>query len=496
MQAKQLLAGNAGLWFREDCLRPEINNLQCDVMDLEAYRAGGKRLRDGTKSILILGADALKALVDPALSLNQHRGTPLSLKEYPDIPAIASYLPVDAFDMQDWEKDKNPYLNPAEAIPDGELTPRYNEDGEEDADAEDESIKDHGKTRRSNYRFWLTTDTRRVKDILLNFNGKVPCHPTPQYVIYPTFEEAYETLITTKNKTLYLDIETDMEERPNLRCIGFSFGFPSVFVVPIFRYDGSLAYGERTILLVRALAAGMRDNEVVVHNSMFDLFILAHYYKIPFGRKIYDTMISHHKAFVGVEKSLGHAMSHLTWLPYHKDEGIFAPHNAGDERKLWEYNGKDIYGMMLVKEGLDGLASKDAGLKSSIECTNNALYAYLVNSLMGICFDEDKATAKIQENDRKMMQIMRMIKILAGFELLPSSNKQCIHYFHELMGYKVMARSEKTHRASLGKSQLYKMKLWLKSKEAFNPILDLTIEFRRIQKQTSGLQFIRWNCYE
>jgi len=474
LERKELLSANSGLWFRNECLRPELNIYGCDVRTIDSCPSS---FLPNTKCLLLLGESSFKQYAKEEYqknTLNEQRGCPLKTKV--GIPAIASYLPQDAFDPIDYETKYNPTLQQEATYE------------REDEDEEEEAIKDHGKTRRKNYRFWLRRDTKRA--IQISKQG-VTNHLSPRYHIFPSIEQVCHILRETKNSTLYLDIECEINTF-NLYCIGFSFGLPDIFVVPIHLFNGSSAYSQY-FKIFQALSIAMRDNETVVHNSQFDLFVLCHRYRIPFGRRIYDTMKAHHKCFVGIEKSLGHAMSHLTWLPYHKDEGIYCPQNPSQEHKLWTYNGKDVYGMILVKKGLDKFALTRPGLTSSIQSTNRCLYPYLLNTMVGMRYDNKKLHAIIHENDRKMMQYLRGIKILTGgIDVLPTSNKQCVEYFHELMDYPVIKRSAKTKKPSLGEGQLYKLKLKLKDQKIFNPVLDIVIAYRRLQKQTGILGFNPW----
>ncbi len=64
--------------------------------------------------------------------------------------------------------------------------------------------------------------------------------------------------------------------------------------------------------MLRALAVALRDNTVVIHNALFDLFVLAYRYGIPAPPNVYDTMLAHHRLFPEVEKSLGHCISLYT----------------------------------------------------------------------------------------------------------------------------------------------------------------------------------------
>lgn len=479
VDSKGLLTANGGTYFSEKCLSPEVNRYQCDIR-LASTR--GEGLLKDTKVILLLGEAAMKSwtsgLKYATYSLGEQRGCPLE-SYFEGIPAIASYLPQDAMDIQDWEGIHNPLLNKKD---------ESQEEYEEEGDESESEVKDHGKTKRENYKFWLRRDAKRAISICKG-NGFLQKKEVPQYRIYPSLNEVTNYLLQNKGQTLFLDIECSIKEL-NLWCIGLGFSKDEpIYVVPIFRFDGTLAYGNIHQFLL-ALGIAMRDNTTVCHNTMFDLFILFAKYKIPFGHNIYDTMLAHGRCFVGVEKSLGHGMSHLTWLPYHKDEGIFMPRNPSEEKKLWEYNGKDIYGMMLLKGGLDSYASTKKGLTESIKQVNESIYPYLLNTFTGIKYDQTELEKLRDSNDRMMTQILRWITILTGgMEVLPTSNKQTTTYFHSMMDYPVVSRSKTTKNPSLNETATYKLKLKLGELGVENPILDLCITYRRLQTETGKLNF-------
>ncbi len=198
----ELLSAAAGNWFNQECLRPELNRYQTDIR-LAIDRSP---LLEGTKAILLLGEESLHRWTSTSLSLAEVRGTPLYTKEH-NIPAIATFLPQDAMDIRDFESELNEH---AGANNDDFIkAPEYL--GE----------KKHGKTQRSNFRYWIKSDTARLKQVLLSADGKFPEDDIePEYIIYPNLEELILLLENTKNQNIYLDLETD--ENLNIRCIGIS----------------------------------------------------------------------------------------------------------------------------------------------------------------------------------------------------------------------------------------------------------------------------------
>src|SRR6266404_270380 len=71
---QHLLSGNGGVYFNNECLKPNgVNILQCDVRLFE----DNSPLIDNTKCILLLGEEAAQSwLRNKDNSLNEIRGSP------------------------------------------------------------------------------------------------------------------------------------------------------------------------------------------------------------------------------------------------------------------------------------------------------------------------------------------------------------------------------------------------------------------------------------
>jgi hypothetical protein len=124
---------------------------------------------------------------------------------------------------------------------------------------------------------------------------------------------------------------------------------------------------------------------------------------------------------------------------------------------------------------------------ASINQGNRAIRPYLITSLLGFHYDEERRQAWIKENDRLMYQYLRIMKHLCGPGADPLiSNKACVKYFHTQLGYKVVGRT-KTNNASLAKDNLFKLRLNYE-----NPVIDVLLKYREVQKQTGTLQFKVW----
>ena len=473
---KELLCGTGGWFFNNDCLQPETNRYCCDIR----LCADTSPPITGTKCVLLLGARALATHTNTTHTLGEVRGTPLIHKHW-NIPAIATFLPQDAIDVQGYEKQFNP---------EAEGYDEKNETGEKKEYLGDKS---HSKTARSNWRFWLRADTKRILDITFNRNGIIPKSEfVPQYHISPSCETIIELLSRTRGKDLYFDIETDFTTA-DMRCFAFSFGpnqdkTVDVYIVPTLDINYQPYYG-RLPHIMRALALAFRDNCVVAHNgAVFDFFILAWKYHIAIGRTVFDTMVANHRILPEIEKSLQHCVSYWTWEPFHKSEGNHIYRTPEQAHQLYAYCGKDVYTMFLIKHAQLAYASRAPGLLASINQAMASIRPYLIMSLCGIKYDESARAAWVAENDKLMMQYLRFMRIAHGPKVEPLiSNQKCIRYFHDQMGYPVVKRSKKTNRPSLDAQALYKIKL-----KHENPVIDLLLAYRRKQKETGVLNFTPW----
>ena len=478
----RLLTANGGVAFN-DCLQPELNTMMCDVRVMEDKSP----FLEGTKAVLLLGEAAMKEWAEETRgnTLNEMRGSLLTVC---GLPAIASYFPQDAVDYKNYEAQLNE--DSKEYNSDDEVSEGDDEEGDGDA-------KTFSATKRSNYFFWLGKDVQKVKRLLGGFR------PTPEqvsYHTYPSADEVITALTTNKNGYFYFDMETDYEEQ-NLLCFSFSFDGRNIYNVPVLNTDYRPSYSSYHRIM-RALAVAIRDNTIVAHNGAgFDFFVLAFKYHIPVHR-CYDTMLAQHRCFPSVEKSLGHCTSLWTWEKFHKDTDSKAYFTREHMTQKMKYCGKDVYTMVLIHRAIEEYSKTIPGLVASIKCVNDSIPAYLLMSLQGIAYEQAALKEITDENDRLMMQYIRMINLLIGENGLqevkalskgktksfPGSNKQCCNYFHIILGYDVIFRSPQTGQPSLGKKIMYRLAM----KYPDNAVIPLVLLFRKVQKETSALKFIPW----
>lgn len=481
---QNLLSANGGGWFDNDCLRPELNKYMCDIRLKEDLSP----LLDETRLIILLGESAAKLWCrDAELKIGQARGSIFYYDgrftgQQCNIPMIPTFFPQDGVDYKDYETEFN----------------KQDDTNVGGTDDEDEgNVKSRqGKTARRNYRFWIQSDIKKAKQII---STGIPQRLfEPIYFIKPPSKDLIHILTNIKGSRLFIDIETFLPSF-DVQCVGFSFdNRPDIYIFPFFNSDYSLSYDDLPLLL-RALAISFKNNTVIAHNGAnFDFPIFAWKYRIPPSHNLEDTMIMQHRVFSDVEKSLGHFTSLWTYEPFHKDEAS----GWYNQQQCWDtmqYCGKDVFTMKLGYYNMLEYAQKMPGLKESWEDANGSILPYMTTMLQGFLYDDKVVKEIMNENDRCMMQYLRMIKILVGEHNLkaiqgkskrplPSSPTQCVKYFHELLGYPIVGKGQEhkdgSRAPSLGKKNLLKLRL-----KHDNPVIDIIQAYRECQKESGSLKF-------
>ena len=416
-----------------------LTNIQYELLDTT------KPCVPRGNKILLLGPAAVRQWAGVDVDIFKARGTKLSVANR---LATCSFDPQDSYDFKADDETAN-------------------------ADAMD---KDSTSTRKANWFFWLEADIRKLLSVPAVVHA---C----DYRIAPVIQTITNSLLKLRGRTLYLDIETDMDS-DTLSCVGFASDTSPVYVVPVYNYKGVLAYDRKLLLaFLQALGVAMTRNRVVIHNAMFDLAFLASKYRLPFGKDIYDTMLAHQRCYSEIEKSLGHAVSLWTWQPYHKDMATrVADHTS--ENRLYVYNANDVYSMRLVHRAIEAYAAGIPGLADSIQQANSSLYPYLLAGLHGFRIDEIALAEHKMIVDRRLVQLTRIMRVLTNRpKFNPDSPKQVVDYFHNELAYKVVERSD-SGAPSLGSKALYSLALRYP-----NPLIQILLHYRELSMELTMATF-------
>lgn len=477
LQNKKLLSANSGDWFKRELLKSGIKFEDCYLHNLIA--GCSESILRGSKCILLLGEQPLKEFGKLDVTINEQRGSPW-LYQDTNIPIIATYAPQETHDLKNYESKINP------------LAIAANEIAREEKDKDDDTGKAHGATKRTNFKFWAGRDIIKTARIL-NW-GIRPIEP--KLNILPSLDEACYELRKYKGQYLSYDIETDPQTN-DITVLSFCFcnlqdmdSIPTTFVTPIRRYNYCSCYDD-TCELFRSFAIALRDNIAVTWNgSGFDMFFNCWRYGIPFGRNNFDAMVSHHRIFPEVEKSLGHGISLYTDQDYHKNtSGTFAPNNTRQEMQLWAYNGTDTHTTWLCAKEIIQYAKGIKGLTESIKQANEMIYPYLMMTMTGMNTDKQLIDKKIKDNDRRVNQYLRILKILVGFNLNPRSNKQMTQYLFNKekdggLGYSPVSYTDDNKPACDAAALI---RLAINYPE--NIVLLLILQIRRLLTEAKALMF-------
>jgi hypothetical protein len=184
---------------------------------------------------------------------------------------------------------------------------------------------------------------------------------------------------------------------------------------------------------------------------------------------------------------------------FHKDTDSRAYATREHMMQKLQYCAKDVYTMYLIHQSIDFYAKTVPGLSESIDTAMDCIKPYLITSLQGIKYSEEVRKKVLNDNDIILNKYLTLINYLVGEDtlnkiktkasksVLPLSNKQCVKYFHDELGYAVVGRSSVSGEPSLAKQNLFKLQL-----KHDNPVITLISVFRAVAKESSMLKFTPW----
>ena len=453
-----LISAHAGHFF-EHCIKP-TNRFAFDIRTLDCKEP----YVENTKVILACGTNSLGLCNNSGGNLDNLRGSPFLVN---GVVVIPTYLPQDCVDRRNFESSLNP------------LSSDYGDD-EDDVERDEGEVKDKGRTSRSNYRFWFERDVRKALDISRNGYKPNVCN----YIVSPPSGAFIDWCRQRVDETIYLDIETNPLTQQIL-CFTVSSNEKETWTIPCITYNGELAYDRTTLAkMFRSLCSLMANNSVCVHNSLFDLFILCHSYKLPPPARIYDTMVAQHRIFTEPEKSLGHCISMWTHEIYHKDEGCGTPMSQEQDRQLWQYNAKDVERLAQIHIAQTEYVRNcnDKGLSDSVAQGNDSLRVYLLMMMRGIKLDNIALCAHIDSlTKREEFFENKILSRLVGYKLNPRSPPQVANYLYNELKLPE-PKDDKTN-----KKNLFKLAL---SHEI--PALKVILALRKWRRERSQISFNQW----
>lgn len=344
---------------------------------------------------------------------------------------------------------------------------------DDEQDVKEGNNKDSAKTRWYNLRFWTRMDI-----------AKALRRPTPQRFERLRVVHAEHAINLLNHigrlgpQHLYFDIETRLGQ---VTC--FSFSAQDTETVTFLCRDWTNQIQPGTLDVFVALSRALMRNTVVVHNCMYDLPFLTFHHGFPLPRRVYDTMCSHHRIFPESDKSLAHCLSLYTNYPNHKTSSINETHNSAQDLQLMEYNSRDVQVLSSIHISQLEYANR-LGSLDSIECVNRSIPVYAKMGLRGIIVSTGERFIKQKQLQRRLTQLQRLADLALGqFKFELSSPKQCVHYFHNVMGLPPVEKTP-SGNPSLKGDNLYVLALATE-----NPMIPIIIEYRELDKEHSMLNF-------
>ena len=404
-----------------------------------------------TKVILALGTGCVRNYKS-GVSLDEQRGCPI---RWNNKVVILSYHPQDAYDRKD-----------------------YNH---EDSKTDHGTEKGRQRTQRKNWGFWLAADVAKARRVAKEGLKK----PSLKYasVLEPDIEWFTAELLKKQDTDIFVDIETTETQQLTCVGVGWSDGDTLItYVIPWTDYKGLRSDTPlRQAKFLRALSVAFQRNRIIAHNGAFDFFVLSWKYKILLPKDPRDTMLMHHRCYAEVEKSLGHLESFYTDEPYHKNDGVFMPHNRIQEVQLHEYNAKDVFITAICYYEILERFKEDKGRQASMKQANEMIRPLLTAQLLGLRLDTNKLNEIVETHKLNEQAYERVLHTLTGFPLNARSPQQVKQYLYIDQKQKQPAKDLTNEKSLL---QVYN--------RSGLPSIKVILALRAARKAASALEFNKW----
>lgn len=261
--------------------------------------------------------------------------------------------------------------------------------------------------------------------------------PQWNFITRPNIETTLGTLAALRerldrNEVLWLDF--DLETRAgHIACAGISWSLTDAISIPFMCVESREGYwmAEEEAAIVYALYKLLTHPNARVRgqNLLYDCqYTYRHWHWVP--RVAQDTMISHHSAFCGLQKSLAfQASMYCDHYVYWKDDG--KTWNADTtEDQLWRYNQIDCVRTREVGE-VSARTIRELGLEAVDEFQQAFFWPVLQCMQRGIAVDKRErdrmAQVLMEEMDKREAWMARVL----GHPLNPKSPLQMTKLFYE-----------------------------------------------------------------
>ena len=262
--------------------------------------------------------------------------------------------------------------------------------------------------------------------------------PKWDFLIRPSFDAVLECLaelIARLDAGTLEWIDFDIETRAgHIACAGISWSLTEALCIPFMCVEDKAGYWlvEQEARIVFLLYKLLTHRRVKVRwqNGLYDAqYTYRHWHFVPRGAQ--DTMISHHSAFCGLQKSLAfQASMYCDHYVYWKDDGkTWAPEKMGEDQ-LWRYNGVDCVRTREVGE-VEAVTIEKLGLQEVEAFQQKFFWPVLQCMQRGVAIDKKERDRLILDLDGEIGEREDFLRRVVGHPLNPKSPKQMTTFFYE-----------------------------------------------------------------
>jgi hypothetical protein len=246
--------------------------------------------------------------------------------------------------------------------------------------------------------------------------------PSIQVHIPVTAKEAVEAILdmAAHGRPVATDIEGYCS---GMTCFSLAISPGSALSVPLAHLDGTSRWSEEEeALIIDAYRQVLEDPSVpkVLHNGLYDAFVLAWTYGIVIHNLHDDTMLKWWEAYPELKKGLAVLTSILTRHPYYKpsredDEDGGKRLSFEDDQAAWTYCGIDSAITLECNQRLDDLLSH--GQQGHYRFNMDLLPAVLFMELKGMPWDSEAAAAERQAALDEVHRLQTLIDTEGGIHV-------------------------------------------------------------------------------
>lgn len=314
---------------------------------------------------------------------------------------------------------------------------------------------------------------------------KKAASPTPPpkrlFETCPSFTQCIEHLRWLSTQPAFgFDIETD--SRLNIVCMAFAASPLYAMVIPLENEESCYFSLDEESALWREIANTLSSPAIkVMHNAMFELFVLKTRAGITICDPVFDTMLAAHSCYAELPKSLDFITSIYTSEPYYKDDRQMWDLTKAGYETLWNYNAKDAAVTMECYEELKKeLTELNAWSTYNLEVS--LLRPLLNASLQGIKYDRREALKRVAGLQAEISSLQRILDACVGEAFNVRSPKQVSKLLYEVC--KLPIRTVKG-RVTTNIDALYSILT-----THHHPIVELIIAMRKRLKEQEMLSIL------